>query len=75
MVGAHDSASNCCRLARRRGVGRMVILLAGLVGLSGCMTVGPDYKPPHTATPAHWATPLQTGVTSAAADAELLAQW
>lgn len=45
----------------------------GLIMLTGCVTVGPDYKKPATATPAAWNSPLQGGVTPN--PNESLARW
>ena len=51
--------------------GLAVVLAACLLGISGCTTVGPDYKPPTTATPTNWTSELQGGLTGAAADTNL----
>lgn len=40
------------------------------VALSGCVTVGPDYRAPETAVPAQWSTPA-----AGTQDAATLAQW
>lgn len=50
--------------------GGCLALLAALA-LSGCMTVGPDYRPPETGVPPQWSAKT----TVAAADMALLAQW
>ena len=52
-----------------------VVLGAGLLGLAGCMTVGPDYQRPQTATPTNWSSALSAGLSGAATDTNLLAQW
>jgi NodT family efflux transporter outer membrane factor (OMF) lipoprotein len=46
-----------------------------LFALTGCTTLGPDYKPPRTAAPSHWTTELRDGLTGAAADTNLLERW
>lgn len=52
------------------------LALAGsLIVLSGCMTVGPDYKPPQTSTPTNWSSTLSAGVSGGTADTNLLARW
>ncbi len=45
----------------------------GLIIMTGCMTVGPDYKKPATITPATWNSQLQDGVN--AEPNESLAHW
>jgi NodT family efflux transporter outer membrane factor (OMF) lipoprotein len=52
-----------------------VILAASLLSISGCTTVGPDYKPPKTAAPTNWTSELQGGLTGAAAATNLLERW
>jgi len=55
--------------------GLAALLASGLLGISGCKTVGPDYQPPQAATPRHWTSELQNGLTAAAADTNLLERW
>ena len=52
-----------------------LILLVGLLGLAGCTTVGPDYKPPQTPAPTNWSSALGAGLSGAAADTNLLERW
>ena len=52
-----------------------VVLTSCLLGISGCTTVGPDYKPPQTATSTNWTSELQGGLTGNAADTNLLDRW
>ena len=51
------------------------IVASCLLGNSGCKTVGPDYKPPHTATPTNWTSEFQSGLAATPADTNLLAGW
>jgi NodT family efflux transporter outer membrane factor (OMF) lipoprotein len=55
--------------------GLAALLTSCLLGISGCTTVGPDYKPPKTATPTNWTSELQGGLTDVAADTNLLDRW
>ena len=50
-----------------------ILALTGMLLLTGCMTVGPDYKPPKTALPAGWNTPAAGGVQ--VKPIESLEQW
>jgi NodT family efflux transporter outer membrane factor (OMF) lipoprotein len=43
--------------------------------LPGCFAVGPDYKPPHIATPTEWSERLRRGLSAAEPEAETLVQW
>ena len=43
--------------------------------LAGCASVGPDYVPPHTATPTAWHADLQGGLNAHATDPQVLAHW
>jgi NodT family efflux transporter outer membrane factor (OMF) lipoprotein len=52
-----------------------LIPLVFLLGLSGCVVVGPDYKPPQTSLSTNWSTELDGGLTRAAADPNLLERW
>ena len=58
-----------------RFTGLAALLTSCLLGSSGCKIVGPDYKPPQTATPTNWTSDLQGGLTGAAADTNFLARW
>ena len=51
------------RACRQTSLG-LLLLASG----AGCLTVGPDYRPPETTTPAAWQTP-------AGASSETLVQW
>jgi NodT family efflux transporter outer membrane factor (OMF) lipoprotein len=53
----------------------VIVFTSCLLGISGCTTVGPDYKPPQTATPTNWNSELQGGLTGNAADTNLLESW
>ncbi|MCX6902541.1 MAG: efflux transporter outer membrane subunit [Verrucomicrobia bacterium] len=55
--------------------GLAALLASGLLGISGCKSVGPDYQPPQTATPRNWTSELQNGLTGSAADTNLLERW
>ncbi len=55
--------------------GFAVLLSFCWLGSSGCTTVGPDYKAPKTATPTHWTSELQSGLTGAFAETNLLERW
>ncbi|MFH1135663.1 MAG: efflux transporter outer membrane subunit [Pseudomonadota bacterium] len=46
-----------------------------LMILSGCASVGPDYRPPEDQAPAIWNTELQDGLKNASPDPNLLSQW
>ena len=48
---------------------------AGLVMLSGCFTVGPDYQKPDVPVPAEWSRELRAGVRALQPDPEDLAYW
>jgi NodT family efflux transporter outer membrane factor (OMF) lipoprotein len=43
--------------------------------LAGCATVGPDYIPPRTTSPAAWNTPLHGGITVSTDPRNLAAWW
>lgn len=47
----------------------------GLLALSGCTPVGPDYKSPVTSTPATWTSGLQGGLEGRAINTNLLERW
>jgi NodT family efflux transporter outer membrane factor (OMF) lipoprotein len=52
-----------------------VVLGAWLLGLAGCTTVGPDYKPHQTPAPTNWSSALGAGLSGAVADTNLLERW
>ena len=49
--------------------------VAGLLLAGGCMTVGPDYKKPETATPVVWDSALGGGLTAVQPAAETMSRW
>jgi NodT family efflux transporter outer membrane factor (OMF) lipoprotein len=51
------------------------LLTSCLLGISGCTTVGPDYKAPKMATPTNWTSELQGGLSGGAAETNLLERW
>jgi NodT family efflux transporter outer membrane factor (OMF) lipoprotein len=55
--------------------GFAALLAASLFSISGCTTVGPDYRPPKMATHTNWTSEVQGGLTGAAADTNLLDRW
>jgi NodT family efflux transporter outer membrane factor (OMF) lipoprotein len=55
--------------------GAILPLLAGLLCVGGCMTVGPDYRRPETKTPAAWSADLNDGLTATQPAAETLSRW
>lgn len=60
---------------RKKSVGAMLPLLAGLLCADGCMTAGPDYKQPNTSTPTNWSTELNTGLTPTSPAPATLSYW
>jgi NodT family efflux transporter outer membrane factor (OMF) lipoprotein len=50
-------------------------LIGSLLGLAGCMTVGPDYHAPTAVAATNWSSELRAGLSGAAADTNLLARW
>jgi len=50
-------------------------LVAGVLLLSGCATVGPDYVRPETAVPATWHIQIQNGLSSEKSDPKTMAEW
>jgi NodT family efflux transporter outer membrane factor (OMF) lipoprotein len=52
-----------------------LVLLISLLLLPGCMTVGPDYKPPQTSAPTNWNSAPSGPVANAAAQALQLERW
>ncbi len=54
---------------------RFNLAVSGLLLLTGCMTVGPDYKRPKTVTPTNWSTDLSAGLRAAPADSQTLEHW
>lgn len=66
--------------SRRRRLARPVlphilVFAAALFTLTGCGLAGPDYAPPPLEAPEQWHTPLENGLSSAAATPETLARW
>ena len=51
------------------------ILAGGLLLCGGCMTVGPDYKPPPTPTMVNWNAGLKEGLINRQVDPERLSRW
>ena len=51
------------------------ILAGSLLLCGGCMTVGPDYKPPPMPAPLSWNAGLNAGLTSRPMDPERLSRW
>lgn len=51
------------------------VIGADLAGLTGCMTVGPDYQRPQSAAPGKWSTSLGGSLSSAATDSTRLEKW
>lgn len=63
---------------RHKITGLIYAALAGaacLLASAGCRSVGPDYKPPQTATPTNWSSTLSAGLSSTTADTNFLARW
>jgi outer membrane protein TolC len=50
-------------------------LIYGVLILTGCATVGPDYIPPDTAVSTTWHTQLKDGLTADEIDPQTLAAW
>lgn len=46
-----------------------------LVGLQGCLAVGPDYTRPEVEAPQAWRAPMKDGLSTTATQPEALAQW
>lgn len=65
---------HCCGVIRPGAISRIVLTLAVAL-LAGCATVGPDYVPPRTTSPAAWNTPLQGGITVSTDPRNLAAWW
>lgn len=49
--------------------------LAGVLALSGCASVGPNYVPPATKASASWSAPLAEGMTATSPDSLALSFW
>ena len=65
---------------RRANLSSLRLLFAlsvglAVFGLTGCISVGPDYKPPQEQSPATWQTPLGDGLTSGTLDPKALTTW
>ena len=54
---------------------RFNLAVSGLLLLTGCMTVGPDYKQPKTVMPANWTAELGAGLTAKPSDPQTLDRW
>lgn len=67
-----DTRLNLLRPSRP---GRVALLAASLVVLSGCMTVGPDYSAPDIEAPMDWSQSLPIGVSAAPVDTAALGTW
>ncbi|WP_211193359.1 TolC family protein [Paraburkholderia sp. UYCP14C] len=52
-----------------------IAVLFGTVGLSGCMRVGPDFKPQHEAWSEHWSSASITQVTQQGAQPDVRQWW
>ncbi len=60
------------RFIKTSAIRRTAILLIAATGLAGCMTVGPDYRPPEAAVPDAWTEVLTAELTS---DGPVTRQW
>lgn len=60
--------------SKHRG-GVAVFPLALAIALSGCVTVGPDYRVPETSAPAAWTSEMKGGLKAVPPDAAQLAKW
>ena len=65
-----DSGRSGWRAGRRLSAVFFLMLL-----LSGCWAVGPDYRPPETAAPKVWQSPLAGGLAAGENTPEDLARW
>lgn len=70
----HDVSAGSRRILRPARSRAVPVLLA-CAGLSACITVGPDYQAPQTATAPAWQAPLIAGLSGDSADARHLAVW
>lgn len=52
-----------------------LIMAIGLLGVYGCLAVGPDYVRPEVDLPEKWGTEMTRGLDSKSAKPETLAQW
>jgi len=65
-------------IVRRRQIIRGILWHVSAFSLllcAGCVTVGPDYKPPDMRAPAQWQAEISGGLAAASLDAEALANW
>jgi len=65
----------CDRMHKGVSVGAVFITCLLLWLVTACKAVGPDYVPPELAAPPGWNAELSGGLSSAAADPELLGRW
>jgi NodT family efflux transporter outer membrane factor (OMF) lipoprotein len=61
--------------SQRAASARRWVVLTLALTLAGCASVGPDYVPPHAATPVAWHADLQGGLNARATDPQVLAHW
>ena len=54
---------------------RRHILIIVLIGLTGCITVGPDYKTIEPDAPNNWQAPMEQGLREGHSDNHTLAKW
>jgi len=57
-----------------RPISRLLVI-SGVLILTGCATVGPDYTRPETELSRDWSTPLKRGLAAREADPETLSTW
>ncbi|OPY88462.1 MAG: Toluene efflux pump outer membrane protein TtgI precursor [Syntrophus sp. PtaU1.Bin208] len=62
--------SGCRRIAAGFSAVMAIVLILG-----GCATVGPDYVPPQTDLTGNWHTPLKGGLNAKEENATVLAEW
>jgi len=53
----------------------VLTLAVAFIALSGCVTVGPDYRPPEMSVPDRWNTELKGGVIPEPPESKELARW
>jgi NodT family efflux transporter outer membrane factor (OMF) lipoprotein len=53
----------------------MIVVFLTAIGLTGCMTVGPNYTPPETPAADQWHSPLAGGLQAGPSSPQILAQW
>jgi len=63
------------RVRGQFSVAGKLILVIGLLGVYGCLAVGPDYVRPEVDMPDKWGTEMTRGLDSKTATPETLAQW